>query len=251
MANHIILSRKLKSKAFYSKDSEKVHLWVHLLMSANWSEREESLGGKPIICLPGQFTTGRKQLSDQTGICESKIERILTYFEKIEHQIEQRKTNTNRLISILNWPNYQISEQQIEQQVNNDRTTSEQQVNTLEEEEEYNNINNINNNIEKSEMKIRKFNFKKSFLDLGVEEKIITDWMIVRKNKKASNTETAFTKIKKQIEISGISANECIKIATEKSWKGFEAEWITNSKTQIKSIIQYNNNKDISNDDRF
>lgn len=131
-----MLHRKLSDKAYYRKDSEKVHLWIHLLLSANRGVREEQLGGKPIVCLPGQFTTGRKQLSLETGISESKIERILTYFEKSEQQIEQRKTTTNRLITVLNWSEYQASEQQIEQQVNNDRTTIEQQVNTLQQYKE-------------------------------------------------------------------------------------------------------------------
>lgn len=134
--NYVKLARALKDKAFYSKDSEKIHLWIHLLLSANWSDKEEFLGGKPIICKAGQFTTGRKQLSIATGINESKIERILTYFEKIEQQIEQQKTSTNRLISILNWDKYQITEQPIKQRVNNKRTTSEQQVNTLKEYKE-------------------------------------------------------------------------------------------------------------------
>lgn len=122
MAGWIKLHRKLLMKAFYSKDSEKVHLWIHILFKANHYGNEEMLGGKPFKCLPGQFTTGRKQLSIETGISESKIERILDFFEKIEHQIEQQKTNTNRLISILNWGEYQQSEQQNEQRPNNDRT---------------------------------------------------------------------------------------------------------------------------------
>jgi len=238
MANHILLSRKLKDKSFYSKDPEKVLLWVHLLLSANWKEREEYLGGKPYICLAGEFTTGRKQLSMQTGISESKIERILTYFEKIEQQIEQRKTSTNRLISILNWSTYQQSEQQNEQQVNNDRTTSEQQVNTL---QSFKHLNNESFNSKESEIPILKFNFKKSFIDLGVEEKIITDWLVVRKLKKGANTETAFNKIKNQIEISKISANECIKIAVEKSWSGFEAKYLENINYKQNGTYQQNN----------
>lgn len=134
--NYIKLMRSLKDKSYYSKDSEKLHLWIHLLLTANWSDREELLGGKPIKCKAGQFTTGRKQLSRETGISESKIERLLTYFEKIEQQIEQQKTSTNRLISILNWDKYQVSEQQSGQRANNDRTTSEQRVDTPKEEEE-------------------------------------------------------------------------------------------------------------------
>ena len=136
MSGWIKLHRKLCEKAFYSKDSQKVHLWVHLIMSANHAGKEELLGGKPFFCASGQFTTGRKQLSSETGISESKIERILTYFEKIEQQIEQQKTSSNRLITVLRWDEYQESEQRSEQQVNNNRTASEQQVNTLQEYKE-------------------------------------------------------------------------------------------------------------------
>lgn len=163
----IKIYRSLMNKAYYKKDSEKVHLWIHLIMKATHDGKEEILGGKPIICKPGQFTTGRNQLVLETGINRSKIERILTYFEKIEHQIEQQTTNTNRLISILNWHLYQNSKQQIEQQVSNERATSEQQVSTLQECKEYKEIhtpvfsiqkindwyqNEIEKNLEKKEI---------------------------------------------------------------------------------------------------
>lgn len=167
MIGWVKVHRKLSEKVFYRKDSEKVHLWIHLLICANRDEREELLGGKPIKCNSGQFTTGRKQLSEATGINESKIERILTYFEKIEQQIEQQKTSTNRLISILNWSEYQQTEQQTEQQVNSDRTTSEQRVNTLKEVKEVKELNNI---VEKS---IR-------FIPPHIEE--VKNYCIERKN---------------------------------------------------------------------
>jgi hypothetical protein len=76
------------------------------------------------------------------------------------------------------------------------------------------------------------FNFKNSIIDLGVEKQIAEDWIKVRAKKKAANTKTAFNGIKKQIEISGVPANECVKIAAEKSWQGLKAEWINN---EIKS----------------
>jgi hypothetical protein len=143
MEGWIKLYRKLAEKAYYNKDSEKVHLWIHLLIKATHEGREEYLGGKPFLCKPGQFTTGRHQLAKETGINRSKVERILEYFDKIEHQIEQQKTNTNRLISIINWKDYQNTEHQIEQQVSNDRTTSEQQVSTLKECKNEKNVKKI------------------------------------------------------------------------------------------------------------
>lgn len=81
--------------------------------------------------------------------------------------------------------------------------------------------------IEKSEVPI--FNFSNSLFELGVEKQIISDWLKVRKNKKGSNTLTAFKSIKKNIDLSGISANECIKLAVEKNWCGFESKWIKNN----------------------
>ena len=71
------------------------------------------------------------------------------------------------------------------------------------------------------------FNFKNSLLELGIEKQIVLDWLKVRSKKKASNTETSFNKIKSQIEKSGLAANDCIKIAVEKDWKGFEFSWLT------------------------
>jgi hypothetical protein len=76
-----------------------------------------------------------------------------------------------------------------------------------------------------------KFSFKKSLINLGIEEKIVTDWLLVRKNKKAANTQTAFKHIKNEIEKSGLSANECIKIATQRSWQGFEAKYLNGKKS--------------------
>lgn len=133
MEGWIKLHRKIAHKAFYRNDSEMVHLWVHILISANHEPREEYLGGKPIMCQPGQFTTGRKQLVEATGIHRSKVERILEKLSKIEQQIEQQTTSTNRLITVLNWHEYQESEQRFEQQVSNERATSEQRVSTLKE----------------------------------------------------------------------------------------------------------------------
>lgn len=71
-----------------------------------------------------------------------------------------------------------------------------------------------------------KFNFKKSLIDLGVEEQIASDWMAVRRKKKATNSETAFKGLLNEIKISGRPANDCIKIAVERSWAGFKNEWL-------------------------
>ena len=63
-------------------------------------------------------------------------------------------------------------------------------------------------------------------MSIGVERNIAEEWIKVRKNKKLTQTETAFRKTKKEIEKSGLSANDCITLCVEHSWGGFNAEWV-------------------------
>jgi len=110
----------------YGKNVEMLGFWMHLLLKANHKDNYNSNG---ILVKSGQMTTGRKAIALETGLSESKVERFLKKLE-IEQQIEQQKTSKYRIISIVNWHKYQSTEQHIEQQANNKRTTSEQQVNT-------------------------------------------------------------------------------------------------------------------------
>ena len=84
----------------------------------------------------------------------------------------------------------------------------------------------INNN------KGKRFDFKNALIEIGVSPEVAEDWMQVRKAAKATNTETAFNRIKHEIEKSGLSANECITIAVSRSWQGFQADWVANQQRQ-------------------
>lgn len=101
----IKLHRKLLDKGYY-KNSQYVHLWVHLLLLANHKEHEFMHDGKIFLIKEGQLLTGRKQLVNATGIPATTIERILNMLES-EHQIGQQKTSKYRIITILNWKDHQ------------------------------------------------------------------------------------------------------------------------------------------------
>ena len=114
----------------WSKHPEYVALWVYCLLRGNFKECDVMTRTGSLVHLKaGQFIASRDQISEHTGIEKSKVERILNVF-KSEQQIEQQNCGKFRIISILNWRKYQVSEQENEQQVNNTRTTGEQQVNT-------------------------------------------------------------------------------------------------------------------------
>jgi len=140
MQGWIKVHRKIQDNAI-SKSPEYFALWIHLLLLANHKKSEFIFNGIKIALESGQFVTGRKKLAEISGVQESKIERILNYL-KSEQQIEQQTNNKFRLITIINWDDYQEVEQQTEQPVNNKRTTTEQQLNTNKND---NNVKNEEN----------------------------------------------------------------------------------------------------------
>jgi Mn-dependent DtxR family transcriptional regulator len=139
----VAIPRKIQHEKFY-KDSHYVHLFLHLILSMNRKESYVNF----IKIEKFQLLTSRKSLSESLKVNSSKIERMLNKLEKYGY-IEQQKTNKYRVITVL----YEDCRNKFEQQVNNKRTTSEQQVNTN------NNINNITDitNIKKNKQKKKKY----------------------------------------------------------------------------------------------
>jgi len=117
----IKLHRKTLDNPIVMKDTDHLAVWMWLLLNATHSDHDTIYEGERITLKAGQFITGRKIISKELKINESKIQRILKTFE-IEQQIEQQTNPRCRLISILRWTDYQLDEQQSEQQVNNKRT---------------------------------------------------------------------------------------------------------------------------------
>ena len=113
--------RKIREKGWYKK-SQYVHLWDHLCLSVNHKAAEFLMNGKIVHVEAGQFVTGRKRISEETGIPESTVEDILKVFEN-EHQIQQQKTRKFRFITVVNWKKYQCSDS-----TSDDKATTEQQL---------------------------------------------------------------------------------------------------------------------------
>jgi len=144
------LHRKLKKKGYYRK-SEYIHLWIHLLISANHEPKEFMFNNTIQTLQPGQLLTGRNQLAKDTGINRNSVERILKCFQN-EQQIEQQTTTKFRVITIKNWKDYQQTEQVNEQQVSNKAAASEQQVSTNKNEKNIKNERTNKENIKEKKV---------------------------------------------------------------------------------------------------
>ena len=114
---YIKLHRKILDNSISSKPNW-AWLWVVLLLKANHEEKKIIWNNKEMTIKGGSFITGRKQLSKESGVSQTTVERVLDYLEK-SSQIGQQKTNKFRLITINKWKEYQI-----------DRTTNGQQTDT-------------------------------------------------------------------------------------------------------------------------
>jgi hypothetical protein len=142
---YLKLYRKTLDNPTVMKDADHLAIWIWLLMNAKFFPTDDWFGGERITLQPGQFITGRKKISEALGVSESKVQRVLKCYES-EHMIEQRTDRQGRLITIVSWDEYQANEQPSEQRVNNERTTSEQRVNTITKRKEGKNIKNHHSN---------------------------------------------------------------------------------------------------------
>ncbi len=91
-----------------------------------------------------------------------------------------------------------------------------------------------NSNSTKENNKRKTFNPLVFLESNGVDISVARDWLQVRKDKKLSSTETSLTRIGKQVELSGKSWNEVIGICCEKSWGGFNSNWVIDIPTKKK-----------------
>ena len=138
MEGWIKLHRKLLDNPITTKDSNYLAVWIYLLLNATHKEYDTLFKGKRITLQKGQLITGIISIAKKLKINKDKVQRILKSFEN-DKQIEQQTSNKNRLISIVNWNEYQDFDKQNDKQLINECETTDKQVITN------NNVKNIKN----------------------------------------------------------------------------------------------------------
>jgi hypothetical protein len=257
MEGYINLHRTLLDSMIFSSQTG-LKIWIWLLLKASYRKRHVSLkigkGETTVTIERGQLLFGRYKAEEELCIDGSTIYRWIKKLEE-NGMISIESSNQYSIITICNYDTYQteneIKEQPKnsrvttnEQQMNSRRTASEQQVNTYNKDNKVNKVNK-DNNIDT----IKSFDFKKAFIDLDVDVKILEDWLKVRKAKKAVNTQSAFNSVKKKMEASGKSFNECVTISAEKSWAGFDIEWLKDKQTKYDNRANITKLKEIVYED--
>jgi hypothetical protein len=124
MNGWVKIHRALQSWEWYN-DSQTLHVFITILLNANhddgrWRGHEVKRG---------QWITGRKKLSEITGISERSIRTILKRLEDSQ-ELTIKPTSKFSVISVAKWDSYQITEQPTDQPTANKRPASDQQVTT-------------------------------------------------------------------------------------------------------------------------
>jgi len=132
MEGYIKLYRKLMDSPVWS-DPHYLKIWMYCLMKASHKKREVLIGNQVVELEPGQFITGRNSLANELnkGMKPSQKQSEISWWRYLNNlqkweMLNINKTNKYSVVSIVKWCEYQESEQQ----VNNKRTTDEQQMNT-------------------------------------------------------------------------------------------------------------------------
>lgn len=86
------------------KDSEALHLFIHLLIEANHSNKY----WMGVLVKRGEFVTSIASLSKATGITAKKVRARLDKFEETG-EIKRTASNKHTIITVINYNNYQDS----------------------------------------------------------------------------------------------------------------------------------------------
>ena len=126
----IKLHRKMKEWEWYD-DSNTVHLFLHLLLSAN----HETKIWHGVEITAGQLLTGRKSLSKILGMGEQSVRTSLTRL-KSTSEITIKSTNKYSIITIQKWKDYQVPTSKL----TNDQPATNQQLTTNKNDKKEKNI---------------------------------------------------------------------------------------------------------------
>ena len=134
-AGWIKLHRKILDNAIFKND-KLFRVFMYLLLKASHSGMDQLIGDSIVTLNIGQWATGRKAISRDTGLTEQNVRTAITKLEKLGI-LTIKATVKYSIFSITNWDVYQ----QDNQQVTNNQPTSNQQVTTINKVKNEKNVN--------------------------------------------------------------------------------------------------------------
>lgn len=208
MSGWIRIDREITSHWIF-KDEWKFRNWIDLLTLVNHSEQKVNIKGTVLTCKRGETLCSLDTLAKRWNCDKSKVRRFLKLLESDSMIVLKSEHITTRL-TICKYDTYQGERNEDETQLKHKRNASETQMTP--------NKNDKNEN--------NKYSFLSALIENGFDEQLSTEWMQVRKQLKAVNTETAFNSFMSEVKKHGGDRNKILRKCVERSWKGFNHTWL-------------------------
>jgi hypothetical protein len=215
MSGWVKLHRQILEWEWYD-DHNTFRLFIHLLLKANHKEKKY----RGMLLQTGTILTSRDILALEVGL---SVRQTRTALDKLKstNEVAIKTSGQGTIIQIVNYSKYQVETNE----TTNERPTSDQQT--------------TSNKKEKKE-KNNTYSFLSSLLDNGFDEKLAREWVEVRKQLKAVNTETAFNSFMSQVQKHGGDKNRILRTCVERSWKGFNANWLEQENDRLLNALKNN-----------
>jgi len=231
MVGYIHLWRRLLKKPIWLKSTpEQRSVLIAILLMANFYENEWEWKGEKFKVEPGQFITSLESIRKKSGqgISIQNVRSSLKRFEKLEF-LTNKSTKQGRLISIINWIDYQSSE-------NSTQHSTQQRPN-----KEATKTQHLSNNDKKDKNERIKDIGYPEWLDLSLWKEFKKYRTKIKAPLTTHAEQLALTKLD-AVRKEGFAPADIINQTIECGWKSF---FPPKNKTPSK------NNKDIFRDDHF
>lgn len=210
----IKLHRKLVDNPIFKND-KLFRVFMYCLLKASHKEHDQLVGDSVVALKSGQLATGRKAISNATGLSEQNIK---TAFSKLKALgiLTIKPTNKYSIITIANWDLHQ----QDNQQVTNKQPASNQHVTTN------NNVkNDKNENKDLVEALPQRSKFKFLADDYRCAEWIYSLVVKVATSTKKPNLESWANTIRMMRELDKLTYQDISDVFT---WANKDSFWATN-----------------------
>jgi hypothetical protein len=227
MKGYIKLYRKLLCNPIF-KNPYLLQLFVYCLLKANHSEGKAFYGADEIILKPGQFVTGRFELSAALGGNASSTYKRLKRLESLT-MLGLQSNNKNTLVTVLNWESYQIDKSDLDNEVTADGQESNRKVTTKGQQ------SNTNKNVKNDKNERMKENIYSDYAYNPDLIQAILDFVEMRKKLKKPMTNKAIEMMLKKLSKLADTDEKKIAILQESVMKSWTDIYKLKNKPEVKN----------------